>query len=81
MSIFLRVQPLYFPADYTFRQTGVHAATKVLAVKCWVIVVVKKNRGKDDMEMVSIRLLLLYKQSPKNLRENDVSLSLSCLCD
>ena len=48
MSTFLRVQPLYFPADYTFRQTGV-GAQPLLAEKCWAIVVVKKNCGKDDM--------------------------------
>ena len=53
MSVhFLRVQPLYFPADYTFRRTGVDAQPRqLLAVKCWAIVVVKKNCGKDDMEM------------------------------
>ena len=49
---FLRVQPLYLPADYTVRSTGVDAQTRqLLTVKCWAIVVVKKNRGKDDMEM------------------------------
>ena len=52
MSILLRVQPLYFPADYTFRYVGVNAQPRqLLGVKCWAIVVVKKNCGKDDMDM------------------------------
>ena len=59
MSIF-KVQPLYFPADYTFRQTGVDVQPRhLLAVNCWAIVVVKKTVTKMIWKCVTTLLLLL----------------------
>ena len=66
MFIFFRVQPLYFPAEYTSRQTQ---PRHLLALKCWAIVFV--NVCKDDMSMCNYPAFIIVNSFRKTFDRED----------